>query len=672
MWKTFFLFIIFFVIFISKAFAAALSLQTTSDGTTIANSFIPGQHLYLNVVVDDPTEIAGCAFTVKYDTTALDPPEVDTNGLPVGESIVSAFPFTYGTTDTFRANSADAGKVYLSGASIGSTGGPLNSVVTNTVLFTLKFQVKASVPTDATFDFELLQTELFNLAAGYGVDNNGDGVFNAGDAKEPVPVLVGAVAQGQAGFDNLDCSTSPCAFPVILGNEENPFTPVASPIVTVSPAPLGLLYGAISYSGRQSGTLVLRIFYADDTMLTSPISEKQYPWNAGTSVINYIMSLPNGNFQLAAFIDFDSNLIMDQFEAMKNLFFNIEGSDTKINFSLIEHDSNSDGIPDYWDYKYPGIGLAGDDYEADGYTNIVEFQNGTDPTFQDPADEFPGYYPDTDSRVSLITGQLINGVGEEIAGATIESDMLSNPYTSLPSGAFIFYVPNGQFMITIKANGYETLTKFIDTANESTALGQITLKPLDSDSDGMPDYWEELYGLNPNDSLDKYLDKDQDGYANFHEYQNETQPNIQDPPCGIGWIPETDYRDKYIIRGRVVNESSEGISGATVKVDSLTETITSSTEGAFSFEVHDCSHHFTISLDGYPELSFSVKLNGSDVNLGEIQITNELANLIRALKISCGLDLSTEEISAIIDIGNDGTIGIQEVIYFLQKAAGLR
>lgn len=45
----------------------------------------------------------------------------------------------------------------------------------------------------------------------------------------------------------------------------------------------------------------------------------------------------------------------------------------------------------------------------------------------------------------------------------------------------------------------------------------------DSDNDGMPDVWEETYGLNP--ELDDALaDQDKDGYSNLREYHAKTNP----------------------------------------------------------------------------------------------------------------------------------------------------
>jgi hypothetical protein len=48
---------------------------------------------------------------------------------------------------------------------------------------------------------------------------------------------------------------------------------------------------------------------------------------------------------------------------------------------------------------------------------------------------------------------------------------------------------------------------------------QIRVAGLDSDGDNMPDAWEELYDLDPNDDSDADKDGDKDGLTNLEEYQ---------------------------------------------------------------------------------------------------------------------------------------------------------
>jgi hypothetical protein len=50
----------------------------------------------------------------------------------------------------------------------------------------------------------------------------------------------------------------------------------------------------------------------------------------------------------------------------------------------------------------------------------------------------------------------------------------------------------------------------------------------DADSDGMPDAWETLYGLNPANSNDAATDLDSDLLRNLAEYEQGTLPNNPD------------------------------------------------------------------------------------------------------------------------------------------------
>lgn len=64
--------------------------------------------------------------------------------------------------------------------------------------------------------------------------------------------------------------------------------------------------------------------------------------------------------------------------------------------------------------------------------------------------------------------------------------------------------------------------------NGDTALSKITIAAIaDTDSDGMPDWWEEANGTNP-DVDDDTADPDADNLTNLQEYQNETNPLVAD------------------------------------------------------------------------------------------------------------------------------------------------
>lgn len=211
------------------ALAQTLSLEATSDGSTLKTAFSCGDDLYLNVILNNGDNmVAGAALTINYPTAYLTAPATNTEGLPtVAGEISSAFPFTFQTVNkTHRGNSSEIGKIYLSGAAINVTnGGAVNNL--SDALFTIKFKVKYGITVPQTITFTITQTQLWNPLAGYGL-NNGvpvtvDRAFNAagGDTKETVPVLVGAVNNTHADFNNLQA-----AFPVLLGDVAHPFTMV--------------------------------------------------------------------------------------------------------------------------------------------------------------------------------------------------------------------------------------------------------------------------------------------------------------------------------------------------------------------------------------------------------------------------------------------------------------
>jgi hypothetical protein len=62
------------------------------------------------------------------------------------------------------------------------------------------------------------------------------------------------------------------------------------------------------------------------------------------------------------------------------------------------------------------------------------------------------------------------------------------------------------------------LTLILSTVVKSDAT-------VDTDADGMPDYWERKYGLNPQNPNDSSSDQDADGFNALNEYINNTVPS---------------------------------------------------------------------------------------------------------------------------------------------------
>lgn len=67
---------------------------------------------------------------------------------------------------------------------------------------------------------------------------------------------------------------------------------------------------------------------------------------------------------------------------------------------------------------------------------------------------------------------------------------------------------------------------------------------IDSDGDGMPDSWELMYGLNPNDPSDASLDCNGDGYTNIEKYINGIDPRVK-----VDWRDLSNNYDTLAAKG---------------------------------------------------------------------------------------------------------------------------
>lgn len=143
-------------------------------------------------------------------------------------------------------------------------------------------------------------------------------------------------------------------------------------------------------------------------------------------------------------------------------------------------DANGNGIPDAWETLYGLSGesaLADADPDGDGVCNLDEYNAGTNPVV---AEDF------------------------SLATAVSESHVVNTWYESSGLG----------------------FPELIEVFARSGLFTTDTVgRAPDTDKDGMPDWWERLFGLDPLVN-DAHADPDSDGRTNLEEYNAGTNPTV--------------------------------------------------------------------------------------------------------------------------------------------------
>ena len=112
---------------------------------------------------------------------------------------------------------------------------------------------------------------------------------------------------------------------------------------------------------------------------------------------------------------------------------------------------------------------------------------------------------------------LINETNHMCANNTFERVFFSNYAIIASNDTGVYVLPFDELIGSVKNLGPDTDLDWIPN-----------LKDPDDDNDGMPDWWEKKYGLNPLDPSDRNTDLDGDGLTNYQEYLYGTDPRNPD------------------------------------------------------------------------------------------------------------------------------------------------
>ena len=280
-------------------------------------------------------------------------------------------------------------------------------------------------------------------------------------------------------------------------NAHNPTNPNDPPNVS----------GTIFYSGRQTGTVWVIAVTSSNSWSTSHCSTSS-PSASPNSFSYLIPDLEQTNYWVKAWLDSNLNGNTNAIEArgiLTNIAITVTNRVTGQDFALVDPDDDSDGLPDWWEIAHFGSTTntaGGIDVDGDEYTNQEEYEANTDPTnISSHPWDLSGTITYTGPQTGVIhVVACTNGTD----WAWGYADTLTNPgpytITHLP--------PNTHYWVRAwrdsnqdglptswEAWGSHSSNPVFLDANRT---GQdITLTDPDADGDGICDWWEVLYGLDP-------------------------------------------------------------------------------------------------------------------------------------------------------------------------------
>ena len=335
------------------------------------------------------------------------------------------------------------------------------------------------------------------------VDTDADGLVDGYSGVVPTNAYPAGVKTngGQFVEGELTWGTSPALFDTDddgmgdgweVAHGHNPLDPNDPPNVR----------GTISYTGGQTGPVIVVAVETADSWATNNSVRLNTPGPYRIS------NLTATNYWIKAFMDSigdASNGLAEAWGAYSTNAIEITNKVVGADFPLVDPDINTNSIPDWWEIANFGSitnSGAGDDPDGDEYTNLEEYQAGTDPN-------------NVTNHPWNVSG-VITYAGPQTGTIWVVASTSSDSWIGLCSNSIS---QPGAYTIThLPPNTNYWVWAWRDTDGDTDATyweawgehagnpvfldGNITnidltLADPDSDGDGLPDWWEVLYGLDP-------------------------------------------------------------------------------------------------------------------------------------------------------------------------------
>ena len=272
------------------------------------------------------------------------------------------------------------------------------------------------------------------------------------------------------------------------------------------------------------------------------IIDQSQIYTIGDTVRSQLAPLNSGSLRFAEW-RLDASPVRDANGSAAHQFsFSLSGESTAVAHYLESSlDSDADNLPDWWEMRYIGnLGLSGsDDPDTDTLSLLAEYQLGYLPQVAEEV-----RHGGTSSVASNVLTYFDSSASYKVTFESIPADLVTTTESIILPGEAVTSPTIAQEQNGYRFTGWLTqptgwMTEGIRqadptgralfdlefTPSSSTIVqAKYVLETLDSDSDGLPDWWELHYGGGLGATGD--MDADGDGFTLSEEYQLGYHPLV--------------------------------------------------------------------------------------------------------------------------------------------------
>ena len=200
----------------------------------------------------------------------------------------------------------------------------------------------------------------------------------------------------------------------------------------------------------------------------------------------------------------------------------------------VYEDTDEDGMPDFWEDDN-GLDRTSDgdeelDPDADGLTNLEEYEKNTDPHSKDTDNDGMGDGWEVEMGLDPLDNSDSGADGDEDGLTNLEEfqigtfpDTIDSDHDGMPDGWEVLHE-----LLPMDYSDEDEDPDEDDLTNAEEYEGGTDPNEADTDKDGLPDGWEVEFSLDPLDGSDGEKDLDADGLTNLEELTEGTDPDDPD------------------------------------------------------------------------------------------------------------------------------------------------